>query len=175
VLLGEGHGELGGSELLHVVYGQTRGVPPRLDLSGEAALQRLLVEGVSTGLIRSAHDCAEGGIAVTLAECCFETAHGVEADLPGVDAGADGYRDLAALFGESASRAVVSVAAADLPVLLQLARSAGVPARQIGRVAGNRVRIAVDGRAAIDEPVAGAEHVWATAIEAHFERRRAIA
>jgi len=139
VLLGESRAELGGSEFLHVVHGQIRGVPPALDLSREAALQRVLIDGASAGVIRSAHDCAEGGLAVTLAECCFDAALGVDVDLARVTAGAESHRDTATLFGESASRAVVSVSSAQLPVLLAMAASAGLPARQIGRVGGDRV------------------------------------
>jgi phosphoribosylformylglycinamidine synthase len=71
MLLGETRDELGGSEYLKVVHGMIRGVPPELDLSREAALQQVLVEGASAGVIRSAHDCAEGGFAITLAECCI--------------------------------------------------------------------------------------------------------
>ena len=73
ILLGEGRDEFGGSEYLKVIHGLIRGVPPSLDLAREAALQRVLVEGAAAGLIRSAHDCAEGGLAVTLAECCFDS------------------------------------------------------------------------------------------------------
>ena len=79
--MGTTRNEFGGSEFLHVVHDRIRGVPPQLDLSQEAALQRVLVEGAASGVIRSAHDCAEGGVAVTLAECCFDTPFGVEVDL----------------------------------------------------------------------------------------------
>ena len=73
VLLGEGRGELGGSEYLKVVHGLVRGVPPALDLDAERALQALLVALADERLVRSAHDCSDGGLAVTLAECCFDT------------------------------------------------------------------------------------------------------
>ena len=84
VLLGTGRGELGGSEYLKAIHGLVRGVPPLLDLELEKALQGLLVRGVSGGLVKSAHDCAEGGLAVALAECCFGTAMGATADIPEV-------------------------------------------------------------------------------------------
>ena len=73
ILLGEGHGELGGSEYLKVVYDLVRGVPPAIDLAAERALQLLLVALADARLIRSAHDCSDGGLAVTVAECCFDT------------------------------------------------------------------------------------------------------
>ncbi|MDA1097195.1 MAG: phosphoribosylformylglycinamidine synthase subunit PurL, partial [Chloroflexi bacterium] len=136
VLLGESRDELGGSEYLKVIHELVRGVPPLLDLVREAALQRLLVSGVSDGLIRSAHDCAEGGLAVTLAECCFDTGLGADVDIPEVDAAATGFGDVAALFGESASRVVVAVAASQTAELQALAATAGVPATIIGRVGG---------------------------------------
>src|SRR6185369_4902051 len=73
VLLGESRGELGGSEYLKIVHDLVLGVPPALDLAAERALQRLLVELAGQRLMRSAHDCSDGGLAVTVAECCFET------------------------------------------------------------------------------------------------------
>ena len=71
VLLGDNRGELGGSEYLAVLHGCVAGSPPVLDLAGEQALQRLVIRAVRDGLIESAHDCAEGGLAITLAECSF--------------------------------------------------------------------------------------------------------
>jgi phosphoribosylformylglycinamidine synthase len=111
VLLGESRAELGGSEYLKVVHGLVRGVPPSLDLVREAALQRLLVDGISAGIIRSAHDCAEGGFAVALSECCFDTGLGATVEIARV-MNESSFADVATLFGESASRVVVSVAPA---------------------------------------------------------------
>ena len=175
VLLGETRNELGGSEFLHVVHDQIRGVPPQLDLAREAALQRLLVEGAGAGVIRSAHDCAEGGVAVTLAECCFDTALGIDVNLVAVTEAPAEYCDVAPLFSESASRVVVSVAPGQAATLLSMAAAAGVPAKQIGQVRGHRIAIAVEGRPGINELVSDAERIWATAIESWFEQRRAIA
>ena len=174
VLLGESHAELGGSEYLKVMHGLIRGVPPALDLAREAALQRLLVEGASKGLIRSAHDCAEGGLAVTLAECCFDTTFGIDVDVAAVPS--DGaFGDIVTLFGESASRVVVSVAAERTAELVSMASAAGVPAAPIGRVGGDRIRISIAGRRVIDEPVRAAERIWSDAIDRYFEPKRAIA
>ena len=103
VLLGDAYGELGGSEYLKVIHGLVQGQPPDLDLGKERALIALLTQAAASGLLRSAHDCSDGGLAVTLAECTFDTGGiGVTADLPREASLA------AALFGESASRAVVS-------------------------------------------------------------------
>ena len=175
VLLGLSRDELGGSEYLKVIHGWVRGVPPSLDLVQEAALQRVLVDGAAAGIIRSAHDCAEGGLAVTLAECCFDSSFGVDVDLAGVAAASAGWRRVATLFGESASRAVVSVSPERVEGLLSMAAAANVPAARIGIVGGDRIRVSVEGERVLDEPLAAAELVWSTAIEAYFERRRAVA
>jgi phosphoribosylformylglycinamidine synthase len=169
ILLGESKPELGGSEYLKTMHGLVRGVPPALDLGREAGLQRVLVTGASRGLFRSAHDCAEGGVAITLAECCFSGTPGVEADLPAVATEA-GLGDVATLFGESASRAVVSVAPGREREALELASQEGVPAAVIGRVGGGRVRLSVSGRVVIDEAVDAAERIWDGAIASRFER-----
>jgi len=169
ILLGEGKPELGGSEYLNTMHGLVRGVPPALDLAREAALQRVLVAGAARGLFRSAHDCAEGGVAVTVAECCFSGTPGVDVDLPPVAAEA-GFGDIATLFGESASRAVVSVGAGGEREALALAEKAGVPAALIGRVGGGRVRLSVGGRLVIDEALDAAERIWDGAIASRFER-----
>jgi phosphoribosylformylglycinamidine synthase len=174
LLLGESACELGGSEYLKVAHGLVRGVPPRLDLAREAALQRVLVSGAAQGLFKSAHDCAEGGVAITLAECCFSGTPGVEADVPPVAADA-GFGDIATLFGESASRAVISVAAGREQDALELARREGVPALVVGRVGGGRVRLSVGGRCVVDESVETAERVWDGAIAARFERQQTVA
>jgi phosphoribosylformylglycinamidine synthase len=170
ILLGSSACELGGSEYLKTMHGLVRGRPPALDLAREAALQRVLVGGAGRGLFKSAHDCAEGGVAVTLAECAFSGTPGVEANLAAVPADDVAFGDIATLFGESASRAVVSVAAGREAEALDLARAEGVPASVIGRVGGGRVRLSVGGRLVIDEAVETAERIWDGAIASRFER-----
>ena len=119
VVLGDNHGELGGSEYLAVMHGRVCGRPPVLDLVKERALQRVMVDAIRQGLVDSAHDCSEGGVAVTLAECCFGAGGiGVVADLPASDGEAGPLTVNATLFGESASRVVVSTSAEHVPALL---------------------------------------------------------
>jgi phosphoribosylformylglycinamidine synthase len=166
VLLGDNRGELGGSEYLAQVHGITAGEPPRLDLARERALQRLVVDIIRRGLIDSAHDCSEGGLAVALAESCFDTGGlGVSVDVPAVAGVADAMRMDATLFGESASRVVVSTDGDRLEALLAAAVSAGVSANVIGSTGGDRIQIVVDGLEALDVAVADAEEAWATSIE----------
>ena len=176
VLLGESLGELGGSEYLNTIHGLVRGCPPALDLGRERALQQLLVAAAAGSVIRSAHDCAEGGLAVTLAECSFDSGIGSDVSIPAAAGDAPaGFADIATLFGESASRVVVSVAPEQLSTLLQMAADAGVPAIAIGRTGGARVTIAVDGRTVLDESLREAEEIWSSAIGNCFARPRASA
>jgi phosphoribosylformylglycinamidine synthase len=168
VLLGEGFGELGGSEYLKTIHGLVQGQPPELDLGKERLLITLLTRAAAAGLLQSAHDCSDGGVAVTLAECAFDTGGiGLAVDLPLVDDAT------ATLFGESASRAVVSVSAANLQALLPLAGGLGVPARSIGRTGGSRITMTVEGHPSIDCSAAEAEQVWAHALGRHFAGRAA--
>ncbi len=161
VLLGANLGELGGSEYLHVLHGLTRGRPPALDLAAERALQRLLVDLVARTLVRSAHDCSEGGFAVALVECCFDAGGlGAVVSVEAVTSDSGANRVAATLFGESASRVILGVAPEATRAVLAAARSAGVPAVKAGRTGGHRIRITVDGVAAIDRSVSEAEARW---------------
>lgn len=171
VLLGDNQGELGGSEYLARLHDTVAGEPPRLDLDRERALQALVVGLVADGTIQSAHDCAEGGLAVTLAESCFDSGGlGVSVDVPGVDVGHAPLAINATLFGESASRIIVSAAPERVPDVLERARLAGVPAAVIGHVGSDRIRLSVDGVCAVDVPVTAAEQAWASAIESKMRR-----
>jgi phosphoribosylformylglycinamidine synthase II len=177
ILIGEGFGELGGSEYLKVLHQTVAGQPPMLDLERERRLIDFLGRAAASGLVRSAHDCSDGGLAVTLAECAFDTGGiGFEVDVPAlVETGrALSQCNLVQnLFGESASRAIVAVREADRAPLLQLAADIGVPAKLIGKTGGARLIIRVDRQTAIDLAVDAAEHVWSTAIGQHFKGRAA--
>jgi phosphoribosylformylglycinamidine synthase II len=173
VLLGEDSGELGGSEYLKVAHGLVRGLPPAIDLDAERALQTLLVDLADRRLVGSAHDCSDGGLAVTLAESCFDTSGiGAEISIDAADVSRDpAMNHAAALFSESASRVVVSTNVDTVTDVLERSAAAGVPARVVGRTGGNLLRIAVGGRMAIDLSVDEAERVWAGAMERYFRQR----
>ena len=110
---------------------------------------------------------------MTLAECCFDTGGiGAEASIDGVAvAGSANMNEAAALFGESASRVVVSLASDDVTAVLERAAAARVPARVIGQTGGNLLRIAVGGQIVVDVAVEEAERVWSTTIERGFAKR----
>ncbi len=158
-LLGTNREELGGSEYLKTVHGRMAGDAPSMDLQAEAALQRALLAAIRAGLVRSAHDTAEGGLAVALAECAFPTALGVEVEL------ADGIHPAALLFGESQSRVVVSCRPEEWERLAELVGGHGVPIKRIGTVgaSGARFRVASP-RATIDAPLAELSRVYEAAI-----------
>ncbi len=136
--------DLGGSTYLKVVRQQVAGRPPTLDLGRETAVQRFCLEAFRAGLLHSAHDCSDGGLAVALAECCIWSNLGMtaETDLlaPG-DASVVGLKMLAFCFGEAPSRIVVSLSPDAWPRLHALAEQAGVPISRLGVVGGAALSI----------------------------------
>jgi phosphoribosylformylglycinamidine synthase II len=153
-LLGESFAELGGSEFAETVLGEVAGAPPALDLLAERRLQDLLQEASATDLLASAHDCSDGGVAVALAECAILGGHGFAVTLAG---------DLpphVLLYGESASRVVVSVAPEREGSLRGLAATRGVPFQRLGETGGPRA--VVDGM--VDTTVSDLAEVWEQAI-----------
>jgi phosphoribosylformylglycinamidine synthase len=154
-LLGTTGEDLGGSELLKVVHGRVAGRPPRLDLQAEKRLHALLAEGAARGILRSAHDASEGGLAVALAECAFrgeEPGLGGHFDLPGA------LRPDVLLFSETPSRAVVTTR--DELRIAELARRHGVPWARLGLVGGDRLTLLSGGSTLVDLPVARLHEAW---------------
>ena len=146
LVLGETTGALGGSAYWSVVHDFVGGQPASVDLDRERALQRCLIEGARRGLIRSAHDCSTGGLAVALAESAmggpYSTAgFGIQLDLAGY---ATGVGDLGLLYGEDHGRVVISCRPDQLAAVAALAAEAGVPLFDAGEVgpAGGAVTIA---------------------------------
>jgi len=170
VLLGDASGALDGSEYLKAVHGLVRGRPAAVDLCRERHLQMLLVGAARDELLMSAHDCAEGGFAVTLAECCFESGGvGARVELPSPSKRDDGFGLVRVLFGEAPSRVVVSVLRSERDSLLERARAASVPAAMIGKTGGDRLMIAVGGVDVADIRLDEAESSWANGFSRHLE------
>src|SRR5215813_14691372 len=119
LLIGSSHNDLGGSEYLKVEHGQVAGRPPSLDLTREKAVNRLMLLAAQSGYLHSAHDCAEGGMLVALAECCLLGGIGVRC--PAIRPEPPLRLD-AAFFGESPSRYIVSVPSRAMPEMQSLAR-----------------------------------------------------
>jgi phosphoribosylformylglycinamidine synthase len=131
VLLGDCTDEIGGSEYLATIHGRTAGEPPACDLACERSLITALLEAIRAGVVASAHDCSDGGLAVSLAECVM----GDRGGMLGADVDLAHWDHLparAVLFGEAQSRVVISTGEAAR--VLQIAAAHGVPALRIGTV-----------------------------------------
>ena len=129
-------GDLGGTEYLREVHGLAAGLPA-IDLDLEARLQEFLVSAAEERLLRSVHDCSHGGLGVALAECCIAGSIGLEASGQALMGRLD-----AALFGEAASRAVVSVQPQDAAAMEAMLGRLGLPHYRLGTTGGDRLRLA---------------------------------
>jgi phosphoribosylformylglycinamidine synthase len=158
--LTDAQAEFGSSEYAKEILGELWGFPPALELEKEAALQKCLVEAIQAGLVESAHDVSEGGLAVTVAECGFRNGVGARLDLPGKDLPAE-----CVLFGEDASLVVISCDAQQVPRIQQLAQNFGVAADLIGATIAGNLEILVDGKQVVSAPVAELRETWGTALE----------
>ncbi|GGG04080.1 phosphoribosylformylglycinamidine synthase subunit PurL [Paenibacillus aceti] len=155
LLLGDTYGELGGSEFQAVVHGVTEGRPPQLDLNKEKSLINAVLKATQSGLVQSAHDLSEGGLAVALAESCISGGLGAQVELHASDLRAD-----IALFSESQSRILLSASPNQADELEQLIIQHGVPVRVIGRVEGKDLVIHAGGAAVVNRPVQELKQVW---------------
>ena len=154
ILLGENKEELGGTEYLRVVHGLQKGLPPDIDLDAEKALQDALLEAIDARIVKSAHDCADGGLAVALAECCFKG----EAEPAGCEIAVEGdIRKDALLFGESQSRIIISAKPEDAESIAGIMSRHNVPCITIGKVGGSRLVIKSGNEEVINQPVYTAE------------------
>ncbi|HSA87865.1 MAG TPA: phosphoribosylformylglycinamidine synthase subunit PurL [Nitrospira sp.] len=167
ILLGLSREDLGGSEYLKVVHAREQGSPPYLSLNTEKALHDCVLSLIQDGLLQSAHDCSEGGVAVVLAESCIS---GPERTLGAVVRLPRGrLRKDAVLFGESQSRVVASAKPVHRQAILDLARRFSVPAEVIGTVFGNRLIITMGDEGfsepVIDQPLEALLDRWAFSVE----------
>jgi len=140
---------LGGSAYLQVVHGKKNGSPPRCDLEVAKTLHSTLIGLIQSGLVKSAHDCSEGGLAVALAESCISQLIARETPrLIGAQIDLSQIKDVrldALLFGETQSRVVISCKALDAVKVVERAKLMGVPAAQIGKVGGDKLTVKTAG------------------------------
>src|SRR5580700_435306 len=160
--------EFSSSEYSKTIAQIVAGEPPQIDLAAEKRLQQMLLALANEGLVQSAHDISDGGIAVTLAECCFAAAAlSASVSLEGSEPPAEH-----ALFNERGARAVVSVKSSLLARVLDSARQYRVAAQQIGQVTRDKgFRIQYKGSAAIDSPLEVLRDVWAHSLERALNAR----
>jgi len=141
---------LGGSRYLKVCHGLKTGPPPHVDLAHEIKVQNAVRDLIREGLVQSAHDCSEGGLAVTLAESCFNPGRlfGADVDCSHGPAGRPNETShseaATVLFNESQSRILISVTPENLDNAIAMLRERDVPFQQLGKVGGDELQIRID-------------------------------
>jgi phosphoribosylformylglycinamidine synthase len=152
--------EFGSSEYAKEILSALWGYPPEIDLEKEAALQKAVVELIQQELVDSAHDCSEGGLAVALAEKAFPKEVGARVNLE-----SGGLPAEFALFGEDASRIVVSCDPASVTRIKEIAEKHGIAADVIGETSEERLEISLDGREVISAAVSDLNTAYEVALE----------
>jgi len=182
ILLGKNLEEIGLSEYLKEIHHKIRGVPPQLDLLLEKKVQELCLRGIRQGIVKSAHDISEGGLAVAIAECCMcpgasytDTGYGPSFRTGGLRVGQytcigaeieleDDIRPDALFFGETQSRIVITVGQDNVGEIEEMGMEMDVPVKTIGKVGGERLVIRQGRSVLIDIPVKEMMKVWNSAI-----------
>ena len=164
VLLGENNADLSGSEYLYLTHKQKKG-NPSIDIEKEKAVQETALEAIQSGIIRAAHDCSEGGLAVTLAESCITNAKA----MLGIVIKIDNLKSKSArkdeiLFGEAPSRIVVSLKKKDLGALEKIAKKHLILCQELGTVGGDRLTIKEGEKILVDVPLKALSEAWRNAI-----------
>src|SRR5579859_5213880 len=159
--------EFGSSEYAKEILGTVWGYPPSLDLKQEAALQKFLAAAEQRWL-ESAHDCSDGGLAVTLAEAAFPLGIGAKVKLS-----SQGYSPETALFSEQATRVVISCDPKDTKRIQQSAVQYGLSAEVLGQTISESLEISIDGKVAVAAAVSDLKQVWESALPRmlHVETR----
>jgi len=152
--------EFGSSEYAKEILGTIWGYPPELDLEKEAALQKAVIELIQSGVVESVHDCSEGGLAVTLAEKAFPKGVGARVNLA-----SGGLFAEFVLFGEDASRIIVSCHPGKVERIKQVAGKHGIGAEAIGETIPEKLEISMDGRVVVSSTVAELNEAYESALE----------
>ena len=160
LLVGHLGDELGASHFLLALHGLKVGPVPKMNYPHELAVQDAVRALIKSRLVKSAHDCSEGGIAVALAESCISGEDKIGAD---IHLGSTPLRLDQILFNETQSRIVLSVAATNLSAVLLLLEMRGVPARRLGTVGGTSLQITLNDQS-IHWPIAELHQTWYHAI-----------
>jgi len=169
VLLGGNKADLGGSEYLSQIHNLKKG-NPKIDMKMEKAVQEACLEMIQSGIIHSAHDCSEGGLAVCLSESCITNAGhmmGAVVELQDLKKGDMRLDDI--LFGEAPSRIVVSLKSDNLRTLEEIAGKHSIPYYKLGKVSGKNLIVRYNNREIINIPAPMLSHTWRNAIPARVK------
>jgi phosphoribosylformylglycinamidine synthase len=152
--------EFGSSEYAKDILGALWGYPPELDLEKEVSLQKAVIELIQLGLVDSVHDCADGGLAVAVAEKAFAKSVGARVNLA-----SNGLPAEFVLFGEDASRIVLSCDPENVARIQQIAEKYGVVADVMGETIPQRLEISLDGKVVVSAAVADLNRSYESALE----------
>jgi len=152
--------EFGSSEYAKEILGAAWGYPPELDLEQEAALQKAMIELIQQGLIESAHDCSDGGIAVALAEKAFTKGIGARVNLT-----SHGLFEEYAIFGEDASRILVSCDPGGVTRIKEICGNHGVAADVVGETIASRLEVSLDGKSVISAAISDLNEPYESALQ----------
>ena len=161
ILIGETFPEIGGSEYLSVIYGIERGLPPKTNLTAEAALIKTLIRLADERVVSSMHDLSDGGLAVALAECALLPSGGGLGFHVKVNTG---LRPDVALFSESQGRALISCPPDKLERIVEIVADAGLPGEVIGRVTTGEASITINDAPTVSTTVAAMYSRWSGAL-----------
>ena len=165
LLIGETKEEIGASEYLKVIHYLVKGDAPVLDMDMERSVQRTVYDSIRQGLISSAHDCSEGGLAIAIAESCMSVSGPVGASI----SLKSNIRTDALLFGETQSRIVISLPEGNVDKVEKIAKKYKVPLAVIGKTGGKRLSISVNGKEVIDSDISVLKETWRGSIEKALE------
>ncbi|MBN2121359.1 MAG: phosphoribosylformylglycinamidine synthase subunit PurL [Candidatus Omnitrophica bacterium] len=163
ILLGKNLPDIGGSEYLEVIHNQFKGQAPYLDLSQEKALHDTVLKVIKDGLVQSAHDCSEGGLAAALAECCLSNSEKITGAL--IDNLDFDIRKDFVLFAESQSRVILSASFENVPKIKEIAGNNTVPFKVIGKTGGDSLKILDNDKELINLKLDKLKSVWYESLE----------
>ncbi|MFA5144425.1 MAG: phosphoribosylformylglycinamidine synthase subunit PurL [Candidatus Omnitrophota bacterium] len=167
ILLGRSKEELGASEYLAEAHNMIKGSVPHIDLKLEQAVQKAALEAIEKGLVNSAHDCSEGGLAVALAECCISNKNKIiGANIDNLDYN---IRSDALFFGESQSRIIISCDKASVEKIRKIALKFKAPFRVIGKTGGQVLRILNGAKELICLPLEDLYEEWGGSLKRKIE------
>jgi phosphoribosylformylglycinamidine synthase subunit PurL len=156
--------EFGSSEYAKEIFGALWGYPPEIDIESEAALQQAIIQIVEQGLADSVHDCSDGGLAVALAEKAFSARVGARVNLA-----SGGLPGEFVLFGEDASRILISCDPNNVERIKQAAAKSQIRADVIGQTIADRLEVSLDGRTVVSEAVSSLNEIYESGLESKLQ------
>lgn len=166
ILLGEGKRSLGGSEYVYHIHNLKKGTPPGIDLAREKRVQRTCVEAIKKGLVSSAHDVSEGGLAISLAECCILNKAGRIGAT--VDLNERGEREDMTLFGEAQSQIIISCSPQNFNHVKRIAKKNAVALKLLGKVEGGNFTVKKGGKILIFQKIQEVYRIWKNSLPNHL-------